>query len=125
MWEIRDTTARSGLPASGVARTLWRYFIGDMVVVGPLVGPVAASVAASWEPLPNARAGVEELRWYEENKANLGNYRGLWIAISARGIVASGLRFDQVYETVAGQNLFDALIIRVPDDVNRRDYFIA
>ena len=125
MQGIRDTTARSGQPAPNAVWTVGRYFIGDMSLPCPLVGPVAASLEASWEPLPNARAGVEELRWYEENEANLGNYRGLWIAISGQGIVASGLQFEQVYESVAILNLSDALIVRVPDDVSKRDYLIA
>jgi hypothetical protein len=78
-----------------------------------------------WERYPNPWAGVEDLRWFHENQRQLTAYQDRWIAILRQGVVASGLSMREVRDQVVAQRFYDALIVHVPEDVTRREYFIG
>lgn len=81
--------------------------------------------ASPWERRLNSWAGVEELRWFNDNLQALGQYEGSWIAIWGRNVAASGHSMEEVRDQVVARGIRDAVILRMPDDVSRREYFIG
>lgn len=94
----------------------------------PITSQVIAGGATDthpWERRLDPRVGVEELRWFQENQRQLADYENRWIAILGQGIVAFGHSMREVRDQLAQQNVRDALIIHVPENVTRREYFIG
>jgi hypothetical protein len=81
--------------------------------------------ANPWKADPNPLAGIAELSWFEQNLHALQAYAGLWIAIVGDQVLASAESFERVYEQLQAQNLSDALIVPVPDNVSEQRYLIA
>ena len=75
--------------------------------------------------MPNSKAGLQEMHWFQQNRTKLVNYARLWIAVLGDRIVASGTSFQEVRDYVAAQMLRDALIIYVSDDATKWDYLVA
>jgi hypothetical protein len=78
-----------------------------------------------WERRLDPRAGLEELVWFQQNRGELAAYQNRWIAILGRGIVAFGDSMREVRDQLRDRNLRDALVLHVPEDVARREYFIG
>lgn len=96
--------------------------------VVPVTGQVTfggATDTSPWERRLDPQMGVPELRWYQENLRQLADHEGRWIAILGQEIVASGRSMRDVRDQLSQQSVRDALIVRVPEDVTRREYFIG
>lgn len=78
-----------------------------------------------WEPRANPNAGVSDLAWYQRNKARLGNYRGLWVAISRGTVLHSAATASEVYDYLNRREYPDALVLRVPYDLGSGGEFIG
>ena len=71
------------------------------------------------------RTSDADLDWVVANLADLSEYSGRWIAVLARAVVASGTTASAVVDDLADRKIADALVTRVPDDLERRSYLIA
>ena len=71
------------------------------------------------------RTSDADLDWVVANLADLGEYSGRWITVLARAVVASGATASAVVDDLADRKIADALVTRVPDDLERRSYLIA
>lgn len=80
---------------------------------------------AEWPRRLNPTLGLRELRWFQDNVRELVGHEGQWIAILGRQIVASSDSFAEVRDRLARDGIRDALILRVPADAGRREYFIG
>lgn len=105
--------------------TAWPFTVIQPSVVSNDVTYGDATNTNPWERNPNPLAGVEELRWFHENQRQLAAYQDRWIAILRRHVVASGHSMREVRDQVVAQRFDDALIVHVPEDVTRREYFIG
>jgi len=105
--------------------TAWPFTVVQPSVVSNGVTYEDATDPHPWERKPNPWAGVEELRWFHENQGQLTDYQDRWIAILRQRVVASGHSMSEVRDQVVAQRLHDALIVHVPEDVTRREYFIG
>lgn len=70
-------------------------------------------------------AGLNELHWFENNVERLEAYQGQWIAILGEKVIAFGSSISEVRSQLIEANVHDALVVRVPHDVMRREYFIG
>jgi hypothetical protein len=68
--------------------------------------------------LPNPAAGEAESLWYAENLPHMVAFQDKWVAILGQEIVMSGLSFEQVYGHLNQHQIGNALIVKVPPDVN-------
>jgi hypothetical protein len=71
------------------------------------------------------RTSDADLDWVVANVSDLGEYSGRWIAVLARAVVASGTTASEVVDDLAERKIADALVTRIPDDIERRSYLIA
>ncbi len=71
------------------------------------------------------RTSDADLDWVVANLSDLGQYSGRWIAVLARTVVASGTTASAVVDDLAERKIADALVTRVPDDLERRSFLIA
>ena len=78
-----------------------------------------------WRHRLDPTIGLAELRWFQENVRELVGQEGQWIAILGRQIVASDDSLGKVRDWLAERGIRDALVVRVPQNVARREYFIG
>jgi len=78
-----------------------------------------------WKRRPQPAAGVQELRWFHENLAQLAGYENRWVALLGQQIVAYGGSIEEVHGELHRRGIYDALVVLVPADVERREYFIG
>lgn len=78
-----------------------------------------------WQHRLDPTIGLAELRWFQDNARELVGQEGQWIAILGQQIVASGDSLGKVRDRLAQQGIRDALVVRVPQNVARREYFIG
>lgn len=71
------------------------------------------------------RTSDADLDWVVGNLSELGEYSGRWIAVLARTVVAAGTTASEVVDNLAERKIVDALVTRIPDDMERRSYLIA
>lgn len=71
------------------------------------------------------RTSDADLDWVVANLSDLGKYSGRWIAVLARTVVACGTTAGEVVDDLAAREIVDALVTRIPDDLERRSYLIA
>ena len=87
--------------------------------------PPGVTDSSPWESARNPCAGVRELLWFEAHKEELAAFQGMWIAVLGERIVASRRSPHEIRTELDGQGIRDALVVRVPDDVTQREYFIG
>jgi hypothetical protein len=78
-----------------------------------------------WQVAPNPSAGVVECEWLEQNLKKLHAVAGLWVAIKGKGIRASSDDLEQLLDWLADQQISDALVTQIPEDVASTRYVIA
>ena len=115
-------TERVRIPAAGSVPT---NFVPSCSEVTTIRLPPGVTHSAPWERAWNPLVGVRELIWFEKNVEDLGAFQGQWIAILGERVVASVQSPTDLREQIEKRAIVDALVVRVPDDVTQREYFIG
>jgi hypothetical protein len=78
-----------------------------------------------WRRRLDPTIGLRELRWFRGNVRQLTGHQRQWIAILGQQIVAFGDSLANVRDRLAQQGIRDALVVRIPENLERREYFIG
>lgn len=81
--------------------------------------------SGQWQRRLDPTIGLSDLQWFQDNVRQLAGRERQWVGILGRQIVASGNSFAEVRDHLARDGVRDALIVRVPANVGRREYFIG
>lgn len=113
------------LPTAGTAVAVLLHEAAPASTIRTIDWPSGRTDTSPWERPENPQAGVSELVWFEEHKGDLATYQGLWVGILGQRVVASGHSIINVRQEIDRQGIHDALVVRVPDNVTQREYFIG
>jgi hypothetical protein len=84
-----------------------------------------ATHSGQWQRRLDPTIGLSDLQWFQENVRELVGRERQWIGILGRRIVGSGDSFAEVRDRLAQDGIRDALIVQIPANVGRREYFIG
>ena|SRR3990170_2556897 len=121
--ESRSTEIRS--VNISVADTYIPALTPSTTIISTIVLPPGITDRSSWEHLQNPLAGLRELRWFQDNVEELAAFQGQWIAILGEHIVAQAASLTTLREDLNAGGLANVLVVRVPDNVAQREYFIG
>ena len=74
---------------------------------------------------PRTTTGDDDMRWVHEHMEEMRPYQGQWVAVSERRIIAAGSTIEQLVEAAEAQGVKSIFISRIPDDIDRKTYFIG
>ncbi len=77
-----------------------------------------------WEPEPNRQAGQRELIWFESHKHELVDYERKWIAITGQQVRVARDTFAEIRASLDQEEIANALIVYVRENVGERELFI-
>jgi len=81
--------------------------------------------AGPWEHPARPLAGANELRWFRQSPEELAAYQNRWVGIIGRRVVAHGDAMREVVDQLRERGIWGALVVRVPADLTKREYFIG
>ena len=74
---------------------------------------------------PEVTTGDDDMNWVHEHMQELRAYQGKWIAVIGQRVVAAGSSVMQLLQDVEAQGLSEPFVTQIPDDVDRKTYFIG
>jgi hypothetical protein len=77
-----------------------------------------------WQPEPNRRAGQRELIWFEAHRHELADHERRWIAITGQDVRVARDTFAEVRTFLDQEEIANALIVFVRENVGERELFI-
>ena len=121
---LADSTEVRTLPFPEVGTALPRFIPQYTPTIWTVDLPAGVTDGSPWQRA-NPQAGVRELDWFEGHLHEFAAYEGMWIAILGHRVVASGRSMAELRQEIEQHGIVDALVVRVPGDVSRREYFIG
>ncbi len=77
-----------------------------------------------WQPEANRLAGQRELIWFENHKHELVDYERKWVAITGQDVRVARDTFAEVRTFLDQEEIANALIVFVRENVGERELFI-
>ena len=74
---------------------------------------------------PEVSTGGDDMNWVHEHMHEFRAYQGKWIAVIGHRVVAAGSSVMRLLEDVEAQGLSEPFVTQIPDDVDRKTYFIG